>query len=109
MSGVKGKSGRRKLPETIIKETLENAGKDFPKLWAINKELAMSGDKDALKVYFSYVLGLPTQKIDARVKAIAGWTPEEYMKLERDLIELKAAEVKLLSEPTELDNPNVET
>ena len=78
MAGVKGRSGRRKMPSTIIEETLQRAGKDFPKLWAKNQELALAGDKDALKVWFSYVLGNPKSQTDLRVKVSAALTPEDY-------------------------------
>jgi hypothetical protein len=84
MTGKKGRSGRKRLPEKDVKEAIEALSADVPQLFEKLKTVALGmpivcpecgkeipgakPDKDSLIYLIDRVLGRPRQEIDARVK-----------------------------------------
>jgi hypothetical protein len=95
MSGKKGRSGRKRLPEKDVKEAIEALSADVPQLFEKLKAVALGlpitcpecgkevpgarPDKDALVYLIDRVLGRPRQEIDARVKStVLMLTADDY-------------------------------
>ena len=94
MSGVKGKSGRKKLASTLIAEALEKVEENLPDIIQKLIDKAMQGDKDALIYLIDRRLGRPKQETDLRVKGVIAFTAEDYELLTRP----KADETRLIAE-----------
>ena len=69
MAGVKGRSGRKRVPGKAISMALDRvAERDLPEIIAKLVEKAKNGDKDCAIYILDRVLGRPHQSIDARIK-----------------------------------------
>ena len=98
MSGVKGKSGRKKVISTLMSEAVELVDESMPELFEKLKEKALAGDKDCLIYLIDRRLGRPRQEIDQRIKGQILITPDMRALAAREMMELKAEETKLLEE-----------
>lgn len=95
MPGVKGKSGRKKLPSTSIKEALEALDADIPAIFQALKHNAVReleitcpdcghsfkipgvGDKDSAIYLIDRRLGRPKQALDVSAKTML-FTADDY-------------------------------
>ena len=77
MAGVKGRSGRKKNPSTLIKEARNKIELNYPKIIDKLLELGFAGDREALLALKYDITGKPKVQIDQR---IAGFiiTGDEY-------------------------------
>jgi len=102
MAGVKGRSGRKPLPSTIIERTLQRAkDKDLPEIIAVLIQKAKDGDKDCAIYVCDRLLGRPKQEIDARMKAqVVTITPDEYELATRIAL---AEQQRLLAQPGDVE------
>lgn len=69
MSGRKGRSGRKKVPSTIVNEILENDAQQLPAYFRKLGELALQGDKDVLIYLIDRHLGRPKQATDIKMES----------------------------------------
>ena len=116
MSGVKGKSGRKKVPDKVIQEYLEANQERIPELLegltnkALDKirikcpdcgrdiEIPHVSDKDAAIYIIDRHLGRPKQQVDTKVTGQFTITPDMRALAARELIEVKTEETRLLEE-----------
>lgn len=100
MSGVKGRSGKRKLPSTIIEEALNRVKtEELPKLLQVLIDKAVGGDRDSAIYLLDRVLGRPAASIsmDAKVKAIT-FSADDYQAC---ITTVQQEEQQLLAAPVE--------
>ena len=65
MSGVKGRSGRRKKPSTLVNEALDAVRQDLPELFKSLRTMAVeSGDREAAIYLIDRILGRPKQQTE---------------------------------------------
>lgn len=89
MAGKKGRSGRKKVASTIIKEAIDNDALNLPKYLEELSRKALAGNQEALQYLIDRHLGKPKQQTDLEVKGAVGlMTATEY----RVLIEAVARE-----------------
>ena len=67
MSGIKGKSGRKKVISTIVSEAIDAVRQDLPLLFVKLKERALDGDREAAIYLIDRVLGKP--KVQAEIES----------------------------------------
>ena len=82
MSGVKGRSGRKKLPSTLLDEALQTIDDNFPALIQSLVDLAISekpGAPQAAQYLLDRRLGRPHQSIDQRIKASLELNADELL------------------------------
>lgn len=106
MAGIKGKSGRKRIPSNEEKEYLEKQREVLVPmaLRALSKKVK-DGDRDAAKYILDRFMGTPHQSIDHRVKGTLVLTADEYELASRDLIE---AETRVLGPVPKLAKSNDE-
>lgn len=97
MSGVKGKSGRKKTPTRLVNEALALVDQRLPDIFNALIKRATEGDRDAQIYLIDRRLGRPKQETDLRVKGIIAFTAEDYELLTRP----KADETKLIAQYSE--------
>lgn len=97
MSGIKGKSGRKKTPSTLVNEALNLVDQKLPDIFQALIKRATEGDRDAQIYLIDRRLGRPKQETDLRVKGIIAFTAEDYELLTRP----KADETRLITEYTQ--------
>ena len=108
MSGIKGRSGRKKEPNALVNEALALVDQHLPDIFnaLITKATGITkcpncgqpmvgfGDRDAQIYLIDRRLGRPKQETDLRVKGIIAFTAEDYELLTRP----KAEETRLIAE-----------
>jgi hypothetical protein len=100
MSGVKGRSGRRKCPDVLVKEYLDKKlPEQIPAMLDKMIEMALAGDKDLLIYCSDRYLGRPKISVDNRMSVSVGISPDDRRQA---LLEARATEVELLSGPKEV-------
>ena len=96
MAGVKGKSGRKRIPSNEEKEWLESQRAVLlPIAFRILKVKAREGSENAARYIIDRFLGTPHQSIDHRVKAEVIVTPDEYELAARELLEAQVQALQL--------------
>lgn len=88
MAGIKGKSGRKRIPSNEEKAWLEDQRAVLlPMAFRILRIKAKSGSEGAAKYIIDRFMGTPHQSIDHRVKAGVIVTPDEYELASRAVLE----------------------
>jgi len=65
MSGVKGRSGRKKKPSTLMNEAIDAVRQDLPELFKSLRALAVDkGDREAAIYLIDRILGRPKQQTE---------------------------------------------
>jgi len=67
MAGKAGRSGRKKIPSTLIKEAIENDSQNLPSYFEKLAELAKSGDREALFYLIDRHLGKAKQTVSTDI------------------------------------------
>ncbi len=80
-------SGKKKLLNTLMKESIEQDRDNLPDYFNKLSEIALRGDKEALIYLINRHLGSPKQSIDARVKASREYSPEELALMRQPLLD----------------------
>lgn len=62
--GKPGRSGRRKKPNTIVNEAIDNLRKDLPQLFEQLRERALQGDRDSIIYLIDRAIGKPKQQTE---------------------------------------------
>lgn len=116
MSGIRGRSGRKKTLSTLVNEAIDSVDEALPDIFEslINKaklkisvtcpeckqsfEIPGGGDKDCAIYLADRRLGRPKQAIDQTIKGEILITPDMRALAAREMIEIKEEEAKLLKE-----------
>ena len=93
LSGVKGRSGRKKTATNTVKYFNECFDKKSYQLIEKLFEFALDGDKNLLQYVFDRRLGKPHQSQDLRVRAERVYSPDELQLMSQPLLD----EAKLLN------------
>ena len=98
MAGVKGKSGRKRIPGNEEKAWLESQREVLlPIAFRVLRDKAKKDhSENSAKYIIDRFLGTPHQSIDHRVKAAVLVTPDEYELASRELLEAQARALQLL-------------
>ncbi len=96
MSGVAGRSGRRKNFKHQIYDAINNVDANIGEIFQTLIDKAKGGDKECAMYLVDRVMGRPRQEIDQRVKAMVIVSPDDYEMAVRVAI---ADEKKLLELP----------
>ena len=103
MAGIKGKSGRKKIPSKALKEAWDNATSELPELVKTYVDLAKDGKHiDLFEYICDRIMGRPKQETDLRVKGVITFTAEDYELLTRP----KADETRLIAEYSQVEGEN---
>jgi hypothetical protein len=116
-------SGRHKDPATILKELNPIIDDAMPAVVAKMVDKAKAGDKDCMIRLFNHKFGLPRQEIDARIKQMFDFSPDDLALMRRvttieiapaidaDVLELPAAseQTEALSNDQEPDKGDLDT
>ncbi len=70
MSGVKGRSGPRKSPSTIVNQALARCDKNFGDIFQVIIDRALGGDEKCAIYLIDRRLGKPHQSIDTKSVAV---------------------------------------
>jgi hypothetical protein len=96
MSGIKGRSGRKKTPSTLVNEALARVDQRLPELFEVLIGRAIAGDKDAAIYLIDRKLGKPCISVDQRVRGVIGITADERRTA---IMEVITSQAYLLDEP----------
>jgi len=101
MSGVKGRSGRRKKPSTLLNEALDAVRQDLPDLFKSLRAMAVEkGDREAAIYLIDRILGRPKQQTELDLSGGqelgAGLLVQLFKILTERQKELESREIKLL-------------
>lgn len=112
MSGVKGKSGRKKSLKTIMNEALELIDQAFPEIIGVLIRKALEGDREASEYLLNRRIGKPSfqGQVDIQggeqlgvetLKALVEGMARRKIELESKPEELEAVRLKYLKEGEE--------
>jgi hypothetical protein len=77
MSGVKGRSGGKPKPKTLMDRALRAANEAIPELMASLVRRGIEGDKECAIYVIDRVMGRPAISVDQRVRGVIGITADE--------------------------------
>jgi len=97
MTGVKGRSGRKKAPNTVVQEAIDGVRDDLPAIFEALAEKAKGGSETAAIYLINRILGMPKQQIDTKIGPDESWYQLQERALQLKLYELKAWETKELN------------
>ena len=78
MSGVAGRSGRRKNFKHQCDEAINEVDANIKEIFKTLIDKAKGGDKESAMYLIDRVMGRPRQEIDQRIKAMVIVSPDDY-------------------------------
>jgi len=97
MSGVKGRSGRRKKLTTQYDEWIKDNPVKVATLLDILYQKGLNGDKDAAIYVIDRILGRPKQAVDIKARGQILITADMRAMAAREMLEIREEETKLLT------------
>lgn len=108
MSGQKGRSGRRPQWESLAAGSMQLIERNLSGIFQVLIDKALAGNAECAIYLVDRKMGRPRQEIDARIRSVISFTPDDYELMGRVRTHKIAVEpIPLLTEPNNNINNEV--